>query len=523
MTQDQLLYSLAMPEQGTQLDAVLDLIAHKTPRLSVLEINLDGVENASTLWLQPVDAASQAARSATLHYQFASPNAQALVAVETAHASPTTTFHLLKPDSTSLGLPQNQTYDLVIVRETTKTAALDALVVQVKPLVNSGGCMFVVFGQEHHHDHLTAASPWPIQIDEELADSSASSGAGDGSESSSLASSPILVRPGSHSISTGYTSATASTPRKHFDTEESGVEGSDEHVRVLSLFTSPATDSKDQRANLYYSSAHVSQSPRETRPLVVLRFEESAPPLGPALRAALTASGWSIDFASAGDISGPSSRLIKDASAVLVVDELVTPVLTTISSEKWDALKGLLIGSGKPVLWLTKGAQTTRVSEPDNSLVQGLFRVVRREDPAARLVTLDVQSPASPAAHWAVQQVLRQLAEQLDAEGTLSETEYAERDGILMVPRVVPDKRLNDFRGAERGIGHELVVKAMHANPAQVRLQADKIGTLQSLNWCETATGQVPIEPGKVEIEVRAVGVNFKASESTHVADYQTD
>jgi acyl transferase domain-containing protein len=517
ITQDQLLYSLTAPDQGTQLDTVLDLVAHKTPRLSVLEIDLDGQEDASTLWLHAADAASQAARSAAQRYDFASPNAQVLVAVEAAHASPNAAFHLLATGSPSLGLPENESYDLIIVRAMTKTAALDALAVQVKPLVRTSGCMLMVFGQGDDHGKITATSRWQSQSDEELADSSAFSGSGDGSESSSLASSPVLVRPGSHSISTGYSSVAMYSPRKPFEADENGIEGLDQDVRVLSLPGLLRIDNRDQQANLYHSSTHVSQSPREMRRLIVARFDKNAPPLGPALRAALTASGWSVKMASAQDISSSSTSLIKEASVILVVDELVKPVLTTISPENWDTLKRLLIGSGKPVLWVTKGAQTTRVSEPDNALVQGLFRVIRREDPAARLVTLDVQSPASPAAHWAVQQVLRQLADHLDLDGTLTETEYAERDGILMVPRVMPDKRLNDFRVAERGTGtgtgHELVVKEMHTNPSQVRLQADKIGTLQSLHWCETATGQVPIEPGKVEIEVRAVGVNFKASD----------
>ncbi|KAI8932187.1 hypothetical protein NX059_011067 [Plenodomus lindquistii] len=514
MSQDQLLYSLAAPDQTTQLDAVLDLIAHKTPRLSVLEIHLDGREDNGALWLNPGNPESQSARSAAQHYDFASPNAQALVAVEAAHASPNAAFHLLATDQPSLGLPDDQMYDLVIARATSKTATVDSLVVKVKQFVRRSGCMLVVFDQESHHNDATAVSKWPAQVDEEFADSSSSSGGSPGSESPSLASTPIIVGAGSDSISTGYTSAVTSSPRKTLETAGHGIEGLEEDVKVLSLPGLLSADNRDQRANLYYSSTHVSQPPCGLRRLVVFRFDNVAPPLGPTLRAALTASGWSVDFASASDSSGHNTGLIKDASVVLVVDELVKPVLTTITSAKWDALKQLLLGSSKPVLWVTKGAQTTRVSEPDNALVQGLFRVIRREDPASRLVTLDVQSPASPAAHWAIQQVLCQLAEHLDSDDTLTETEYAERDGILLVPRVIPDKRLNDFRVAERGTGtstgHELVPKDLHANPAQVRLQADKIGTLQSLQWCETAIGEVPIEPGKVEIEVMAVGVNFK-------------
>lgn len=138
-------------------------------------------------------------------------------------------------------------------------------------------------------------------------------------------------------------------------------------------------------------------------------------------------------------------------------------------------------------------------------MVQGLFRVARREDPGARLTTLDVQSPSSPAAHWAIDRVLRKIL-----SGDNVDDEYAERDGLLLISRVIPDESLNSFKAADMGGGLEPVVKSFHANEAQVRLQADKKGSLDNLKWCETAVGEVPVEPGKVDIQVMAMGVNFK-------------
>jgi hypothetical protein len=130
--------------------------------------------------------------------------------------------------------------------------------------------------------------------------------------------------------------------------------------------------------------------------------------------------------------------------------------------------------------------------------------VIRHEDPLAKLTTLDVQSATSIAATWAIEQVLSKL------QADEAETEYAERDGILVVPRIVPDIPINEFKAAESGKGLELTVQGLHATKPQVRLQAEKIGTLQSLTWSETAVDEVPMEPGMVEIEVMAVGVNFK-------------
>jgi hypothetical protein len=187
----------------------------------------------------------------------------------------------------------------------------------------------------------------------------------------------------------------------------------------------------------------------------------------------------------------------------LVEEELFKPVLKQISEEHWQALKEV-VSTGQPLLWVTKGGQTSRVTDPDNAMVHGLFRVIRHEDPLAKLTTLDVQSATSIAATWAIEQVLSKL------QADEAETEYAERDGILVVPRIVPDIPINEFKAAESGKGLELTVQGLHATKPQVRLQAEKIGTLQSLTWSETAVDEVPMEPGMVEIEVMAVGVNFK-------------
>lgn len=50
----------------------------------------------------------------------------------------------------------------------------------------------------------------------------------------------------------------------------------------------------------------------------------------------------------------------------------------------------------------------------------------------------------------------------------------------------------------------------LHEIEALVRLQAEKSGTLNCSTWTETAVGEVPVQDGFVEIEIRASGVDFK-------------
>ncbi|KAI8944015.1 hypothetical protein F4801DRAFT_601226 [Xylaria longipes] len=118
------------------------------------------------------------------------------------------------------------------------------------------------------------------------------------------------------------------------------------------------------------------------------------------------------------------------------------------------------------------------VKEPENAMIHGLFRVARQEDPNVRLTTLDVQFPASAAAYRAIEIILQTV---LSKTGVLVETEYAERDGVLLVPRLVIDKSLNGFKAADLGAGTR-----------------------------SDSTSDVDVEPGKVDTRVMAMGVKFK-------------
>ncbi|KAH6842948.1 hypothetical protein B0I37DRAFT_436915 [Chaetomium sp. MPI-CAGE-AT-0009] len=518
---------LSEAAQQSRLDALLNLVAHKMPRLTVLEIDLDGQDRAAPLWPQPADSASRAARAACTRFVFSSTNAQTLAAVEMAHAAgPHREFYLLAPHQPSLGLPDAATtdqdgYDLVIIQSSTKTALVDAVLAKAKRLVRPRGFTLLILS-DHGSSHVEVGS----SDEEDNAAVDAPFGRLSPGESSSGAdsvtsSSPVLVTKPSTSGDTTPTSMESATNHHHrrldHDTTASpgdvGEHSAPQILMVPIASASASGRSKARRAYLYHgwnAPTPATDSPQALRrELVVVRFAETAPTLGPAMRNTLAASGWSISVVSAHELShsgqGTTSRLVSAADVVLVLDNLVKPVLVTISVKQWEALKTLLAGGlRRPVLWVTKGAQTERVTDPGNALVQGLFRVVRREEPGARLTTLDVQSAASPATHWAIDQVLRRIVADLDLldkhagpGAVVAEAEYAERDGVLLVPRLVPDTQLCDFKTAELGAGHELVVRGLHANPAQVRLQADKIGTLQSLKWCEITAGEIPVEPGK--------------------------
>ncbi|KAJ8063559.1 hypothetical protein OCU04_007431 [Sclerotinia nivalis] len=466
LTQSQLAYVSLSDASSTKLDNIIDLIAYKKPTLKVLEINLNYINNSS-LWFEGKDVA---ARAAYAQYDFASSNAKNLVSVQTANESKrNTAFHLIDTSKEALGLPVTEsTYDLAIVKGPEKNPIMEEVIKNLSSILNYDAFTLFV-GLESTSNKFTA-------LDNDL-ESSSPEVPGTPSESSSesqytdtaitsLSTTPLEIKPF----------------EKYFKTN--GVFESVKEITTTLGSSSPS----------FLCNNSVDTKTEGT--LIVAVFDKNASGLDSSVESTLQASGWTIS-------SAPIEEVTADKdSIVLIVDELSKPVLTQISEKQWDTLKQL-IGTGTQIVWVTKGAQTTQITNPDDAMVEGLFRVIRREDPLAKLVTLDVQAATGPATSWAIDQVLRKLP-------VSTETEYAERDGILLIQRIVPDIKVNEFKAAESGKGLEPVSKGLHATEAQVRIQAEKIGTLQSLTWCETAIGEVPIEPGMVEIEVMAVGVNFK-------------
>ncbi|PTB66757.1 beta-ketoacyl synthase domain-containing protein [Trichoderma citrinoviride] len=462
LTQDQMMY-LDVEKAQTMIDRVIDLIAHKKPALKILEVHLEETDT-SCLWF---GAGNSPARAAYSRYDFASTDAKALVAVQAKHeGADGTSFSVVKPDIEGLGIPAEVIYDLVIVKSSIKVQLeTDEAMRNLKPLLAADGLTLV---NQSPQSPGTPPTSWGSDGD----------------------------RPSSSLDSTASDLEASKTAQDDVGSLERFSRRRRERIHEPSpILTIAATDDG--------SLGFLSRNPTKTAPstsrhrlLVASLKGTSKPALGPSLLATLSASGWEIIQQTYPFPPVPAGTV------VLIVDELSHHVLRHASEPQWEAIKAL-VTSGNPLLWVTKGSQHP-VTDPDNALVHGLFRVARQEDQSLKLTTLGVQSSTSRATEWAIDRVLQLLAQDASPE-----TQYMERDGVLHIQRLIPDAAVNDFKRAEVE-GLEPVSKPFHNNEAQIMLRTERIGTLQSLTWCETDVEELPLEPGWVEVEVRAGGVNFK-------------
>ena len=140
-------------------------------------------------------------------------------------------------------------------------------------------------------------------------------------------------------------------------------------------------------------------------------------------------------------------------------------------------------------------------------MVYGLFRTVRVEDPSVSVTTLDVECSSGGQTLEAIDSILHTL--QQPAPKTHVENEYVERGGVIWIYRILPNHLINTAETENRQ-GAELRVRDIHRAETTIRLQCERLGTIDSLQYSEVDTVELPLPDDCVDVELAAAGLNFK-------------
>lgn len=153
--------------------------------------------------------------------------------------------------------------------------------------------------------------------------------------------------------------------------------------------------------------------------------------------------------------------------------------------------------SGRGLLWLTVSCQMT-CRAPQYAQIIGLARTLRNEQ-ALDFATLELDNLCSETTIDAICDVYAAFQRRgVDSKRNF-DFEHAVSDGVVYVPR---------FHWMH--VGKSLTAEPSVEMPSK-RLEMEKQGSLKSLRWVE----QPPTSPptgNEVLVQVRAVGINFKAS-----------
>ncbi|KAL5333394.1 putative polyketide synthase [Aspergillus crustosus] len=130
--------------------------------------------------------------------------------------------------------------------------------------------------------------------------------------------------------------------------------------------------------------------------------------------------------------------------ACIVLSDLVSPLLETSNSDTWEILKTAFLKSDK-LLWVTRGGAIVSTN-PNAGLVAGFARTARSEAGGGTIVTLDLDGQNVASQEAAAATIFSLFSDRLTAEsssGDQEDVEYAERDGVLLIPRVIEAAGLN--------------------------------------------------------------------------------
>lgn len=232
-----------------------------------------------------------------------------------------------------------------------------------------------------------------------------------------------------------------------------------------------------------------------TAPVVSLLSRQPHGPIAHAFSESLKKRGLCVDVVGVTD--EPRHR-------VLSILDLEGPAfLSNISDESFKDLRRFVLKSSETggILWLTKPCQ---IESPDPAYAEilGLTRVLRNEL-RIKIATLELDEFVSKEAIDAIYHVLQTCLEPVDPlkNDVDLDSEYAWSRGALLIPRFYWISVAEELATSNKSLKSGGIKKLDTAKP----------GSLQSLMW--VTTPEVSPGAGEISVEVRAVGMNFKASQ----------
>lgn len=199
--------------------------------------------------------------------------------------------------------------------------------------------------------------------------------------------------------------------------------------------------------------------------------------------------------------SPPSSRNI---ISLVSLDEDIFFKCSPEESYQYQAVQTLLKSIGKNVLWFMHGA-TLESSNPAGSIFLGLARTARSENEDIKLLTLDLPD------QYDIKSSSKRAVGLLNAP--ITEDEFAERDGLLLIPRLQADDNLN--RKLPNGGHRQPRLQPFHQD-RNLALKIGRVGLLDTLMFEDDEFTMEPIlSDDEVEVEVKASSLNFRDIEAS--------
>ncbi|KAK8014373.1 hypothetical protein PG990_007669 [Apiospora arundinis] len=184
--------------------------------------------------------------------------------------------------------------------------------------------------------------------------------------------------------------------------------------------------------------------------------------------------------------------------------------LPNISCQDWNALHRIIMTSRNTV-YATRGGMIES-KNPSASLMSGMARSIRAENYEIRLTMLDLEydSPLDLDETISATKKLFLNTCSPRKEG-LEDSEFAVRDGLLMVQRIVLDKGLNTLM-TDLNVRPASCLMPLRQEGRPLTMAVATPGRLDTLYFRDDPNTAAlhPLHDSEVEIEIEAVSLNFK-------------
>nr|A0A2Z5TM64.1 RecName: Full=Polyketide synthase-nonribosomal peptide synthetase hybrid himA; Short=PKS-NRPS hybrid synthetase himA; AltName: Full=Himeic acid biosynthesis cluster protein A [Aspergillus japonicus]BBA91557.1 polyketide synthase-nonribosomal peptide synthetase [Aspergillus japonicus] len=411
----------------SHIRASVSQISHRFPQLRVLEITLGELQKYVT---DAVVAGLAAPFHSYSHlFETTEKDAPSLLSAQTSIQD--SRFRLLAFDKTALLSEQfpDETFDLVILSDgNRKNATLTSQLDGVHQLLAPGGYVFCV--------HSTGI---PLQ--------------------------DRLLNPQKHHQSLSLQTLLRATPRVQGDFDLISSWTSPLRTIALSIRQSMSADVRHlimplTATDVSYMSDTVLLIGGETGETAQLSYQLAA-----ILR------DKSLEVVTAPRLEDVVSTSMGTVKAVIVLSDLDKPVLSSVNSSEFTALKQILVPN-MSVLWLTSGF---RDDQPYHYGTVGLFRSIRTETPQLKLQILDVAHISG--AETVIAECFLRLITYLDSESTplwTSEPELVWDGQHLLIPRVLPIDDLNRRYNSTRRVVHNYQNASLQVVQVVARWNGDR-------------------------------------------------
>jgi NADPH:quinone reductase-like Zn-dependent oxidoreductase/SAM-dependent methyltransferase len=200
----------------------------------------------------------------------------------------------------------------------------------------------------------------------------------------------------------------------------------------------------------------------------------------------------------------------------IFVGEADQPLLHHVDAAGLEGIKALG-SSARGLLWVTRGA-AVECAKPEMALAQGLLRVLRNEYVGRACLSLDLdpQQPAwSESGASAIVHIMKTClgGRQDDVSVAAEDSEYAVRDGLVLVPRIYKDVTRNKLLVPEApdwSAPESILEAPLFQEQRPLSLRVGIPGLLDTLAFDDDAHYKADLDADTVEIKPCAYGLNFR-------------